>query len=649
MKSPGGRASPPDATGHCPAGAARGTRKYLVPAEAPLLTRLSIQGLAIIDRLSIEFSPGFNVITGETGAGKSILIRALNYLLGGRASADVIRQGATEAIITGEFVIPKRHPAVDALEKIGIPRELTDGSCHVLLRRLISARGRSQSWVNDVSVTSQPLRELGVELIDVFAQHENQRLLEPSRHVTYLDECTGTAELRAVVSAAADACGESIDEMERVLSEFIAGEKNRDFLEFRLEELRRFNPLPEDYDQVHALCTAADSVGRVREALVGALGALEGGGEYGPAQRIWEAAKRLERLSADGVAGREANQPNSDGQKSLGAFSERARQIATELDDLVFELRTVLGRYEFDETGLENAQSRLFGYQSLFRKHGVKEIGELVDALGRLEADMERLGRAAERLTDGMNELEKRVAALERASAALTEARGKSAKVIAKAVEKELQELAMPGAKFGVEFQPVERSVAPLDLSPFDPALAERWQGLAARLGKQGPSGAERAQFLLAANPGEPILPLTRIASGGELSRVMLALKKSLSVEADTCVLVFDEIDTGISGRVADVVGRKMRELADGFQVICISHLPQVAVYADKHFLVKKGGKKNRTESMILPLTDEESAAEIARLLSGDKVSDPSLANARLLIQRARNRQPKPTKVRPTA
>lgn len=608
-----------------------------------MLTRLSIQGLAIIDRLSIEFSPGFNVITGETGAGKSILIRALNYLMGARASADVIRQGATEAIITGEFVVPKRHPVVAALEEIGIPREETDGGCPVIVRRLISPKGRSQSWINDVSVTSGPLKSLGLELVDVFAQHENQRLLEPARHVAYLDACSGASEARERVAKAVEACGEAIAGIERVLEEFLAGEKNRDFLEFRLEELRRFQPSREDYDRVHGLCAAADSVGRVREALVGALGALEGGGEYGPAQRIWEAAKRLERLAADGVAGREEEEA-----KALGAFSERARQIATDLDDLVFELRTVLGRYEFDETGLENAQSRLFGYQSLFRKHGIKEIGELVEAVGRLEGEMESLGRAAERIADGLDELEARLDGLEASSRALTEARLKAAKAVARTVEKELHELAMPGARFGVEFQPVERPVPALDLSRFDPSLAARWDALSTRLAKQGPTGAERAQFLLAANPGEPILPLSRFASGGELSRVMLALKKALSVEADTCVLVFDEIDTGISGRVADVVGRKLRDLAEGFQVICISHLPQVAVYADRHFLVQKAGKKNRTESMILPLSDEESAAEIARLLSGDKVSDPSLANARLLIQRARGRERKPRKPHPT-
>jgi DNA repair protein RecN (Recombination protein N) len=218
----------------------------------------------------------------------------------------------------------------------------------------------------------------------------------------------------------------------------------------------------------------------------------------------------------------------------------------------------------------------------------------------------------------------------------LTQARLKAKSLVKKRIESELHDLAMPGARIDVEFETIERSIASADLSLFGSEADILWTRLVTALSSLSEYGAEKAQLLLAANPGEPLLPLQKSASGGEISRIMLALKRALAAGADTCILVFDEIDTGISGRVAAVVGRKMQELSRSFQVICISHLPQVAAFADSHFLVHKVSKENRTESTISKLSQRASEEELARLLSGDEVTQSSLANARALVKKAR-------------
>ena len=320
----------------------------------------------------------------------------------------------------------------------------------------------------------------------------------------------------------------------------------------------------------------------------------------------------------------------------------QAESVAAQLDDLSFELTKLSSTVNVDEGELESAQERLFGYQSLLRKHNAPSIEHLLAETARLNSELEFLETASARLEATLAALGKKAVELEKAAKKLTAARKDASLRIKASVEGELEELVMKGAEFGVQFEPTVRALPALDLSAFAPEVNEQWRGAMEILTSLGDRGAEQGKFLLSANPGEPMLPLARIASGGEMSRILLALKKSLVADAETCVLVFDEVDTGISGRVADVVGRKLRELSDAFQVLCISHLPQVAVYADNHFLVKKVKKGDRTEAQIVPLSDDDSAKEIARLLSGAKVDATSLAQAKNLKQKARGK----TKIR---
>lgn len=584
-----------------------------------MITHLNIKGLAIIENLEIDFSSGFNVITGETGAGKSILILALHFLTGSKVSSDVVRGGAETASVAGEFLVRSNHPSVAALRELGIEVELEGTDAIILIRRQLSSKGRSQAWINDVAVSSLSLKEIGMGLIDIFAQHENQRLMNPQEHIRYLDQFSSSPKELRGVHTQYQSCEAIIGEIAAIIDRVASSQRDRDYLTYRLEELKKFQPTIKDYQTIAALCESADKVSSEREILTEAISYLETGDSNSVSSLLWALSKTLGKLE----------EPSEK-------IKARAESVATELEDLHFTLTQRLAAFDVDESSLEEARGRQFGYQELCRKHNVKTVDELVAALHFLEEGLGALESAKEKIQDGINRLIVAVAELEKASKKLTDLRKKTAAVLKKKVETEIHELSMVGARFDFEWVKIDRNITELSLSGVDSKLHLAFEKIANTLKCMGPSGSEKVHFLLSSNPGEPMLPLVKSASGGELSRIMLAIKKTLAADAETCVLVFDEIDTGISGSVADVVGRKMRELAAHFQVICISHLPQVAVYADTHCLVKKQGNKNRTETQIIRLSIEDSAKEIARLLSGKDVSPSSLAHAKNLMAQAR-------------
>lgn len=585
-----------------------------------MITHLNVKGLAIIENLEIDFSPGFNVITGETGAGKSILILALHFLTGAKVSSDVIRSGSEFATVAGEFLVHEDHPAVLALKNLGIECERDGEDAVVLIRRQLSSKGRSQAWINDVAVSSQALKEIGHGLVDIFAQHENQRLMHPQEHIRYLDQFSNHPKELNTVQESYEACENTMKEIESVIQRVASSQRDKDYLEYRLEEISKFNPSPQDYQSINELCESSDRVVAEKETLAQAVSLLENGDSESLSSALWTLAKKLGQLG-------------SAGEELRGRVEEAAREI----EDVHFNLSERASRFDVDENSLEEAQERQFGYQELFRKHAVKTIDGLMQVFSVLKNDVGSMESAKESIQELLTLLTKQVSHLEKSSQKLTEIRKKSSLSLKKKVEKEIHELSMPGARLDFEWTSSGKGPKDLNISLIDSKLHSQYLPVAEKLAKLSAGGAEKVQFLLASNPGEPSLALVKSASGGELSRIMLALKKTLAADAETCVLVFDEIDTGISGRTADVVGRKMRELAAHFQVLCISHLPQVAVYADTHCLVRKQGKKNRTETEIIKLTNEESAKEIARLLSGREVTPSSLNHAKNLMTQARS------------
>jgi len=592
-----------------------------------MLSHIRITGLAIIEELAIDFGDGFNVITGETGAGKSILIKALQFLLGGKSSVEMVRSGWDQATVSGQFCVPVNHPFIASIEKLGILSIDSGGDdgepVDILIRRTLTSKGRSSAWINDTPISLQSLKNLSETLVDIFAQHENQRLLDPALHTYCLDQFLPKKDVLKDYDDALTSVETHMVSLRDLASQF--GQKNRelDYLKFRCDELNSFDPSEDNYNHVLKQSQSANYGLQLSNLLQKAQGILDSG-YHG--ESLGRPLKELGKILMQA----------SQFEKRVEPLVAEINQIAGTVSEVSFEIGRVIDSLEVNEEDLEAAQQRLAGYQSFFRKLNVKDCAGLIQEHDRLSEELRFIDSAGQEARKILNAIAEELKKLIDAARKLSDQRKLAAKKISQLVNAELHELAMKGSSFSVGFQESRPAHDAVDVSCFGQDLSSKWSALAQQLAPFSAQGAERAQFLLSSNPGEPALPLQKIASGGEVSRIMLAIKKALSLGANTCLLVFDEIDTGISGRVADVVGRKLQELSSSFQVICISHLPQVAAYADAHFLVHKFGKKSRTESTISKLSPEQSVEELARLLSGPEITKSSLENAKALIGKAK-------------
>jgi DNA repair protein RecN (Recombination protein N) len=585
-----------------------------------MLTHLSIRGLAIIESLDIDFYRGFNVITGETGAGKSILIKALGMLLGGKATPEVVRKGCETASVSGTFRVTAGHRSNAVLHQLGVMPEEASGEQDVLVRRQITTKGRSQAWINDIPVTIGSLREFAESLIDIFGQHDTHRLWAVDFHLTYLDAFLSDPTLSAKYRQTYRELKNAIAALSQLIAEANQGEKDLDYLRFRLSELRDFNPTKADFERLSLQSETMRSASGVMAAGRKAMAILEGqDDDVSVSSRIKELSKALTATKYSGFHDQ----------------CQLADKILKDVEELSYGLETVTSKFDFSEDDVDRVEERLSAYQSLMRKHGSHEVGGLEAKLEDLEAKLAVIERTSDIVSSKMADIETRALEALRIGGELSKARKTAIKLIQSRVESELSELAMPGAKFVVDTKTIERHASDFVISGLDPSLHVKWSALTRTLTKLGDRGLEDAEFFMSTNSGETSLPLVKIASGGEMSRVMLALKRALTIGADTCVLVFDEIDTGISGRVADTVGKKIAELGDLCQIVCISHLPQVAAYADTHFIVEKRQNDGRTESTIRRLVGEERAVELAKLLSASSVTEASIRNAAKLLEEA--------------
>lgn len=607
-----------------------------------MLSRLEIEGLAIIESLTIEFSHQFNVITGETGAGKSILIKALGLLLGSKSSPETIRKGREQAQITGFFEVNCHHKVLGIMDHYGIPwqRCLEEDLGHevsILTRRIITPKNRFLAWINDTPVTATALKEIGGALIDVFGQHDSLRLLDPNHHLQWLDQFLSQIELTPSDKADLILLRYSEDRKKllhslKSFTEFVEDLKSRrrhaDFLRYRYDELKKFSPHVEEYDQILSSVKSASQNLQILKDLQCIESLVDASSDsLSPGQTLWECHRKLNRIHS-------MLDPKMAGK--IEKLTENAGHLAAGLDELSYEIGVTIRELDVPEAELEEMQVRLGGYQELFRKLHVSSVLELVNEMEKLEADLIWLDQAEASCLAMLKKLGDDISLLKNKGSSLTRARKRAIEIVRDKLEKELSDLAMPGARIDVELSPVRGVPMVLDLGLFSQDIQGMWNKISEEWARLGETGMEKAQFLLSSNPGEPLHPLVKIASGGEISRVILALKKALAAGADSCILVFDEIDTGISGRVADVVGQKIRDLAERFQVICISHLAQVTAYCDAHFLVRKCGAKERTESQIVRLSEKESEREIARLISGSEVTPASLNHSRALLAKAK-------------
>jgi DNA repair protein RecN (Recombination protein N) len=574
-----------------------------------MLTTLRISGLAVVDAAEVRFGPGLNVLTGETGAGKSILVNALHLALGGRMSSDVLREGADEAVVEALFELPASHPVFARLAAAGVPPPEPGATAELLIRRVAPRGGRGRAFANGALCTVGMLESALKGLVDLSGQHEHVALLDAATHLLLLDAFAGLdpadpsgllsryrEAYRALAEAAREAQALAADEGERA--------RRADYLAFQLREIDALDPRPGEDLDLEQERRVLGSAARLLEAARGAE-ELVYGEEGSASERIGQALRRLA----------EAAQLDP----RLTPILELLRSAGAEVEEAGRELARYAASVGGDPERLAAVEERLACLRGIARKHG----GSLEAAVARrqeMRRDLDALSSSGDRRA----ELEQAMAGLAsqaaRLAGELARVRAEAARRFARAVRGELESLAMGRCRLEVAFGPPEGAI--------DAAGAPL-----------GPNGGERAEILIAPNPGEPPRPLARIASGGELSRILLAVKRALARVDPVSTFVFDEVDAGIGGAVAEAVGRLLAEVARERQVLCVTHLPQVAAFADHHHLVEKRVAAGRTSTTVRALErEEERQGEVARMLAGQTVTSSALEHAGALIAGARRR-----------
>ena len=541
---------------------------------------LSVRNLAVIDRLDVEFAPGLTVLTGETGAGKSILVGAVGLLVGGRASADLVRTGEDTATVQAVF------------ETLG--RE-------VIVRREVSSQGRSRAFVDGALVTSAALRDAVGSFVDLHGQHEHQVLLDPVSHLDLLDEY---AELTASRSDVAAAFREW-QQIRAARAALAADEQQKasraEFLAFQLAEIDKAAPTAAEDEELATTRQVLANADRLRRLSDEAYAALyEGDLAALPAlATVWKKVGELATLDP-----------------KFAPYVEAREMVKSQLEDLAFFLRSYAQSIDASPARLQEIEDRLALLERLKKKHG-PALADVIVRREQLKRELHDIEHATERAAELDARLNTARAGYERAAGELSSRRKTAAKEFSRALERALGDLAMPKTRCEVRF------AAPSG----DAGWTER--------------GMDEGEFYLSPNPGEELRPLARIVSGGELSRIMLALKTLASTDAPGKTLIFDEVDAGIGGAVADVVGARLRALGDRFQVLCITHLPQIAAYGSTHFRIEKSVKGGRTSTNLTAVDGIDRESEIARMMGGADVSAAVLAGAREMIEAKANKKQK--------
>jgi DNA repair protein RecN (Recombination protein N) len=553
-----------------------------------MLTTLSIRDVVLIESLDLEFGPGLGVLTGETGAGKSILLDALGLALGARADSGLVRQGQAQAVVTVSFDLPAAHPALELLRENGLEGEAGET---LVVRRIVRADGGSRALVNDQSASVGLLRELGALLVEVHGQHDDRGLLNPRGHRALLDS------FGRIDSASAERAYRSWGEAEAALAkardDLESAERDREWLDHAVAELTGLAAEPGEEAALAGLRSDMQKGARLAEDIA-AIGQLLDGSEGG-LSLCRQAARRLERIAGEHDRLAEA----------LEAL-DRALVEASEAEDRLGAASAALA---FDPARLDEAETRLFEIRAVARKHRVDPDSlpalaeELAAKLAALHAGEKSLAALEARVGDS------RSAYLAEA-ARLTELRTEAAARLDMAVERELAPLKLDAARFRTLVEPLAEA---------------QW---AAR-------GRDRVEFEVSTNPGAPFAPLTRIASGGEIDRFILALKVALAERGDARTMIFDEIDRGVGGAVASAVGERLHRLAEGAQLLVVTHSPQVAARGARHLLIEKSHEGLVTRTSVQALDEGRRREEIARMLSGAQVTDEARAQAVRLLEAA--------------
>jgi DNA repair protein RecN (Recombination protein N) len=562
-----------------------------------VIESLRIANLAVVEEVELEFGPGLNVLTGETGAGKSIVLGALGLLAGGRASADAVRRGAEQGVVEAVF----RTRALPELEAELAARGLPLGDGELVVHRSVSRSGRSRARVAGELVPLATLQELLSGRIEISSQHSSQSLLRVESHGRLLDASGDLLAVRDGVAHRFAALQEARAELASLRSRSEERERRRDFAAFQLAEIEAANLEPGELERLGAEQARLAHAEELRREGAGAVRALSGdaleSGSEGAADLVARARRGLEEAA--------------ELDPSLAPQVARLAALDAELRDAALDLERWADGIEVDPERLGEVEERIGRVEKLRRKYG-HTIQAVLATRDELAAELASLEGAGDRTAELEERCGRLAAELEREAARLSRGRAEAARALSARVEELLRDLGMPKARFGVELGP---AAAP--------------EGLPC-----GPGGLEAPVFSFAANPGEPLRPLHKVASGGELSRVFLALRGALRRAAAGMVLVFDEVDAGIGGGVAERVGRCLAELAADHQVLCITHLPQIAACADLHFLVEKADRRGRSGVRVVRVEGPERVQEIARMAGGAVVSEATRRHAADLLRR---------------
>ncbi len=552
-----------------------------------MLTEISVENVALIEEATLELSPGLNVITGETGAGKTLLATALQLLLGGRARSEAVRAGARRATVEGTFVLPDPTRSSILGDALGDLAEEVDPGDGLVLRRTLTEDGRSRCYVCGVAVPVRALASLGERLVSYHSQREQTRLTEPAEQLAILDDFLDEAALEAKDEHATlwHALQVDLRELDEIRASGEARLREVDYLRYQISELEAAGYSAEE---VADLTRERERLRNITDLLhsaaaaASALSSEEGGGAI---ESVADAAAQLERASRY--------------DEGLKGSLERLGSISAELEDVLYGLRTYVDELEADPNRLEAVEERLATLRALERKYGPAVEGYLEDARGRLE----RLENLDEESAELQGRIERAQRRLEELASAVSAGRREAAEKLAEKVQENLTDLNLANTTFRAELVP-----AP-----------------------PGPSGAEKVEFVIQPNPGEPELAVRRYASGGELSRIMLAIRLAQERIEPGATYIFDEVDAGIGGETATAVGAKLRELGERNQVLTITHLPQIASEAGTHVVVTKVEASGRTITRIRRVEGEERLHEMARMLSG-RIDEASLAHATELL-----------------
>ena len=563
-----------------------------------MLTCLRVRSFAIIDEVEVTLAPGLNVVTGETGAGKSILVSALHLVLGARARPEVVRAGAEQAEVEALFSVDRQRLA-GRLEALGLSSD-----DELLVRRTVQPQGRSRAYVNGHLATASQLVDLASGLVDICSQHEHHTLVDPGTHLDHLDRFGALAPLGEQVRQAHAAAAAAAADLARVRDSLADRGAREDLLRFQLGELERLQPQPGEDDALR--------VERERLAHAERLAQVATLGE----RRLYSAdgavCSTLERLALE-LEQQRRHDPR------LAELAQRVEAAATELSEVARDLGAYARGLDAEPGRLAQVEERLHALRGLARRHG----GSLQAALDHAEQAREELALLDDvegRVDQAERALARALAAAAEVARELSAARHGHAGALGQAISAELAGLGMGDARVVVEVAPAAEA------RPGELALD------GARLGERG---IDRAEFLIAPNPGEDPKALRKVASGGELSRALLALKCVIGGIDPDGLYVFDEVDAGVGGAVAEVIGQKLRAISRSHQVLCITHLPQIAAYADRHLRVEKVVADGRTKSRIVALDEPARREELARMLGGIQVTDASRAAALALLRAA--------------